>query len=58
MTKQEDYAYEDRLDSIWRVEHPWLSLGYRVLGLGLLTGCAIGTVAMAYRLVAWVLRWW
>jgi hypothetical protein len=39
--KQEDYAYEDRQDFIWVIEHPWLSLAYRIVGLTIMAGCAV-----------------
>jgi hypothetical protein len=47
--EQEDYAYEDRQDFIWVIEHPCLSLAYRIVGLTIMAGCA--------ALVGWGLSW-
>ena len=47
--EQEDYAYEDRQSLIWALEHPVLSVVYRVVGLTIMAGCA--------ALVGWGLSW-
>jgi hypothetical protein len=52
-----DYATQTRLDRLWALEHRWLALSYRIMGLGIMTAAGIGAVAVAWKLVEWVLAW-
>jgi|HubBroStandDraft_2_1064218.scaffolds.fasta_scaffold937656_1 hypothetical protein len=50
-----DYATADRLDRLWVIEHRWLALGYRLVGLSILTAAGIGFIALGVKLVQWAL---
>jgi hypothetical protein len=52
-----DYATETRLSRLWVIEHPWLALAYRVVGLAILTASAAGVIAVGWKLAGWVLAW-
>jgi hypothetical protein len=53
----EDYATETRLSRLWVIEHRWLALAYRVVGLAIMATAGTGMLAFAWKAAGWVLAW-
>lgn len=45
-----DYATQARLDRLWVLEHRWLALAYRIVGLAIMATAGIGVLALVWKL--------
>jgi hypothetical protein len=52
-----DHATETRLSRLWLLQHRWLALAYRVVGLGMMATAGTGVVAVGWKVARWVLAW-